>query len=169
MQTRRFVEAAVSGNLEDMKLLRRAAGFKSIDTDVHDRSTPLLRASANGRYEVVEWLLEEGAKADHANEHSITPLVSAVWHGYVLVAEVLLGNGADKDKRGPDFQTPLHFAVETNRLSMVKLLLRYGANPNLVGKDQKTPRGLAESFHWQSAWSQDQKAIINLLKQYEQA
>jgi len=52
--------------------------------------TPLIIASAQGHYECVEWLLENGAKIVKKDKTKKSPLHFAVMNGNVKIASYLL-------------------------------------------------------------------------------
>ena len=52
--------------------------------------TPLIIASANGHYDVVEWLLENGGKILKKDKFKRTALLLAVMNGHLKIASYLL-------------------------------------------------------------------------------
>ncbi len=72
-----------------------------------DGTTPLYRASVQGRAEIVRMLLQSGADANResaAGDEGL-PLCAAVCHGHDDVAEALLRAGADPDRPERDGMT----------------------------------------------------------------
>ena len=52
--------------------------------------TPLMTASANGHYEVVEWLLDNGGKVLLRDKFKRNAVILAIMNGNVRIASVLL-------------------------------------------------------------------------------
>ena len=101
-------DAAQKGNLDRVKLLVE----QRADKDKFDRrgSTPLRLASAAGHFDVVQYLVEQGASLDKDSIDS-TPLSIAAIYGYLEIARYLLEQGADRDKADDEGMTPLHCAA----------------------------------------------------------
>lgn len=101
-------------------------------TDVNCRdahgSTPLHKAVAAHRTDLIRVLLQHGAKVDAANQMGGTPLHQAAYRGFLEVAIQLLDAGADPDVRNiPYMYTPLDLASERGHLAIVVLLLERNA------------------------------------------
>lgn len=138
-----LVESAGKGLLNSLWLLF-FLGF-DINWLNNDSFSPLLIASRNGHYDVVEYLLQIGADIEKADADGLTPLRYAVLFEHHETAELLLQRGAQVNRRDRYRWTPLLSAVANNDPLMVELLLKYGADPEL-----KTRRGeypLIESIY----------------------
>lgn len=83
--------------------------------------------------EIVELLLERGAKVDVLDREEFTALHRAADAGDIARAKLLLEHGADINVRHPRHGfTPLHSAVsEDERLNMVRFLIERGADLNV--------------------------------------
>lgn len=114
-------------------------------------NTPLCIAAENGRHEIVELLLENGATVDKANDIGQTPLMMSILNYYRdTTAEVLIQHGADINKTDNDGKNPLHMACKKyGSPSMVKLLIKNGANVNEPedNASKNTPLHLAAMNH----------------------
>jgi hypothetical protein len=80
-------------------------------------------------YDVVQWMLEEGANPDVAACFN-TLLSHAAAENDVHLARMLLDHGADIEKANDRFETPLGFACSYNAIDVVKLLCERGADVN---------------------------------------
>jgi len=113
-----------------------------IDFRFNNGSTPLIVAAEEGRYDVVEFLIESGANLNARNDLNYTALHHAAFHGHKSIVELLLKNGADANIRDSTGSTPLllsiskghrHVAVElimcgalTDKLKLIELASRKG-------------------------------------------
>ena len=149
------IEKQIFNDAEDGKITR----LKQILEDNKDNfninwanpkekgNTPLCIAAENGRHEIVELLLENGATVDKANDIGQTPLMMSILNYYRdTTAEVLIKNGADINKMDNDGKNSLHMACKKyGAPSIVELLIKNGANVNEPEKNvfANTPLHLA--------------------------
>jgi ankyrin repeat protein len=114
-------------------------------------TTPLIVAASSGDLEMIQLLLQHGAKADHMQSDLQTP-VSALAGArgapdrMKAALDALMAAGADPDvvavhhhlqrTRGG---APLHYAVRAGNIPMVEALVAAGADINIVDKDGLTP------------------------------
>ena len=93
-------------------------------------STPLHDAARAGSAEVVQLLLQAGARVDANGRDQLTPLHEAAMQGKAVVAKLLLAAGADVNMGDRSHPTPLIDAVRGGSLETAKLLLEQGADVN---------------------------------------
>jgi ankyrin repeat protein len=111
--------------------------------------TPLHVASALGSAPLVEFLLDQGARLEAADDRGWTPLMCAASQGMHSIAKILINRGAKLDAQDKDGYTALVHAFEinsgpyTDRFNVIELLLDRGCNPNLVDAQGKTALDLA--------------------------
>ena len=98
-------------------------------------------ASHNRQVEVVQILLQEGARVDQAKSDGATPLFVASEKGHAEVVRVLLKEGARVDQAKSNGATPLFIASQDGHTEVVRLLLKEGARA-----DQATSDGAAPLF-----------------------
>ncbi|XP_072376408.1 mitochondrial disaggregase-like [Diabrotica undecimpunctata] len=104
--------------------------------------TPLLVATVNGRYEIVEYLLKNQADPNLSDNY-VNPNRTANEKGMHPI-EVLMARDEEfssslNNKATFLGFTPLHYAVLTDNLDIAKLLIKYGANPTLQNDMGHTP------------------------------
>ena len=107
-----------------------------------DGSMPLTLAMQEGNEEIVEMLLEKGAKAnlkllDPAGYDFLTVLAD---RGHVKMVELAIKMGADVNEQNvPTKRTALMIAILSGEEEVVKVLLENGADPNIVDKNLYSP------------------------------
>ena len=102
-------------------------------------ATPLSAALSNHHHDIVELLLEAGAKAGDGEGSAVHAAVKT--NNLKLVKKVVAKSNVNS--KGPDSQTPLHFAM-TGNLDVVQYLLQLGADVNSrVESTQATPLHMA--------------------------
>jgi len=104
-----------------------------------DNSTPLHRASGNGRAEVVRILLEHGADPIAQSKRGWAPLHRASDRGHVEVVRLLIGFGAGVSARDDQGWTPLHWASDRGHADVACVLLEHGADATARDEQGWTP------------------------------
>jgi ankyrin repeat protein len=129
--------------------------------------TAVEAAAQTGQVEIVNYLLDHGAKLDICTAamlgkldriqdllindpglinargaHGIPLLYFPVIRDHKEITDFLLHHGADPNAASPGGITPLHGAVMFNQVRMVRWLLEYGSHPN-PRYEGKTPLSLA--------------------------
>ena len=113
--------AAVSGDLATVRtLLSQGVSVESRDGD--NNWTPLMRAAAWGRVEVVQELLRHHAAVDATNRDGDTALLLASLSGHTDTVRILLAAGADVHVAGWGGETALGVAREGGNTACVALL-----------------------------------------------
>ena len=107
------------------------------------RDTVLGVAARRNHFEVVQYLVEQGAEMDNADSNGWVPLINAAWKGHLDVARYLLERGADRDRSTNYGITPLHVAAANNHMEITKLLMVYGADLNARTDGNSLPIDLA--------------------------
>ena len=121
-----------------MKLIKDKKCLEVRD-DFHEG--PLHWAVVNGRLDIVEKLLEDGADPNFPTglHFKLTPLQYAAETANVAISKLLIENGADINIRSWRNQAPIQFAIGEDLLEQVKLLVSYGADITRKGKDDTYP------------------------------
>lgn len=101
----------------------------NIDTQMFDKSTPLLEASSYGHKDIVQILLEKGA--DVNGESPRTALAAACAQGNADIVRLLISSGADVNIFDRRYGTALIGAATYGRCIIIQLLCEAGANVNL--------------------------------------
>ena len=82
------------------------------------------------RYDVVEWMLANGADPDFVEDGENTLLIHAAAENDVRLAQLLIDRGADIEKANREGETPLGFACAYYAVDTVRLLCERGAVVN---------------------------------------
>ena len=139
-------EVAANGDIEKVRILLA----KGVDVNAQDEegSTPLCLAVKSGKMEIVQVLVEAGAKI---NEGSWPPLGEAVNKNDIAIAKYLIAHGANVN--APEYWTVLQQTPYVgNNVEMVKLLIANGAEVNagdwtpLHGAADEGRRDIAEAL-----------------------
>ena len=117
------------------KLLKESPDL--LDTPI-DGTTLLTTAASKGQLEVIEFLLDRGARVNPAG-NSLSPLASAVENGHLAVVTRLLKAEA---KLEPNL---LIKSVRSGNYAISELLLKAGANPNTANSLHLTQKEFMDS------------------------
>lgn len=125
--------------LECAKLLIKHGAKVNGSTSGKNR-LPLYYASSTGFKEMVDLLLENGAKVDIEARARHTPILGAVMGGVPEVLERMISLGAKPDTLVNDIgTTALHAAASLKKPQMVEILLKQGAKVNAKSTTGITP------------------------------
>ncbi|CAF1052332.1 unnamed protein product [Rotaria sordida] len=97
--------------------------------------TSLHLAAAEGHYEIVQLLIDQGANVWSCDMNDSTPLHEAAEHNCYRCVEILLHYQAPINQFDGKHNTPLHRASQYGHWKIVRLLLNYNANVHLTNCD----------------------------------
>ena len=117
--------AAAFGRLATVKTLLRHKA--SLDAPDRFGLSALGHAAVNGHADLVDYLLEQGARPDAA-PGSHAPLTLAAANGHDAVVVLLRQRGATVQHADAHGRTALIFAARQGKATTVELLLKFGAN-----------------------------------------
>jgi ankyrin repeat protein len=124
----RLFDAIRKGDTEAVRRLLANDG-KLLHSRDPRGSTPLILAAYYNKGEIVDLLLEQGAKTDEEDGSGNTALMGVCFKGYEAVAKKLIAAGANVNARNAMGATCLIFAITFNKEGIAKLLLEAGADP----------------------------------------
>ncbi|KAK4474487.1 hypothetical protein MN116_001637 [Schistosoma mekongi] len=138
--------ASMNGHTAAVRLLLEHGS----DINAHietNRNTALTLACFQGRYEVVQLLVERKANIEHRAKTGLTPLMEAASGDYVEVGRILLDHGADVNASPvpSSRDTALTIAADKGNVKFVNLLLEKGAVVEARNKKGATPLWLASN------------------------
>ncbi len=110
--------------------------FLKAGMDINERDssgTPFLcYAARNGKIDMVQWLLENGADIDAvSNDRGYSAVMDAVWKSNVQIVELLVNKGANLNFVSRDGQTALILATGSENFQICRILAENGADPTI--------------------------------------
>ena len=155
METTEFFNHIRKADLQAVK-----ADLEAHPDWVHARdsrgSTPLIMASYYDHRELVQWLLEKGARIDEKDGAGNTALMGVCFKGYEAMASILIDAGANVNARNGMGGTCLIFAVTFDREGIARLLIEHGAD-----KDAVDAQGHTALYH---ARTQGRDHLVSMLE-----
>jgi ankyrin repeat protein len=106
-----------------------------VNDQVGDYGSAISRASENGHYQIIQWLLNHGADPNIVvDSYSNNALWAASNNGHYRIADLLLDNGAEINAQDEmrNFGTALLVAAFQGHGQIVQLLLDRGADVNTL-------------------------------------
>ena len=153
-------EACAVGDLARVKMLIEQQP-DLINAYAPDGFQPLGLAAFFGHTDIVEFLLQRGAKVNSASRNAmrVMPLHSAIANRRVEIVKLLLEYNAAVNAAQADDFTPLHEAAQNGLLDVTQWLLDRGAQVNAcLSSNGKTPLALAIEHQHED--------VAELLKRY---
>jgi hypothetical protein len=120
---RLFAEAIMDGNFRQVRMLRFAGANVNLRGNC---CMPLFLAAADGRLEVVRYLLDQGADVNAREKLGDTALTEATYYGRAAIVKELLFRGADINVVGAS-GSALDIAIKRRDTTTADLLRHYGA------------------------------------------
>eukprot|EP00038_Savillea_parva_P007305 m.169169 g.169169 ORF g.169169 m.169169 type:complete len:216 (-) comp13065_c0_seq1:236-883(-) len=128
----KLVRAVDHGDAQEVARLLKEGGPLRLSLKTKQwGNTALHRAAAKGNAEILQMLLNAGAKPSAANENGWTPLHDAAFNGHTECVELLTAHGADIAAKTKDGMSAIVVAKARGHDWLVKVALSQG----LVRKD----------------------------------
>ena len=121
----RFLEWSRKGDFEKVQLMK-GLGVNLNGTGIAGH-TALIAAAREGYVQIVEFLLEEGADPNQANDFGVTPLGTAVKHGHKEVVKLLAAYNVCFNQKYKG-ENVLAKTVDKPSFELLKLLCELGGN-----------------------------------------
>jgi len=103
------------------------ASSEEVNSEDHNGNTPLMWACIEGREDLVQVLVEQGANVNMQNYEGETALYHAASMGFHSICSFLLENGANANSVTLDGASPAHTAASEGFVTVLGCLARYGA------------------------------------------
>ena len=121
------VAAAYAGHIIVLEYLLDMAEVQVNKIDTLMSETPLCAASAAGKIDCCEVLLERGASAGTSNLQQNSPLHIVAKEGHFTICDLLVRKGANIEQKDAHGRTPLVEAVKEGHLAIIEYLLSKNA------------------------------------------
>lgn len=139
-------QAVADGELEAVTtLLVNGEDVNSTDKN-YQGITALFVAVENGNVEIVETLLNFGAKIDVRDNSNRTPLMALDYNTSPDLIRLLLKHGADISAVDDSGNTVLHAAAENDNSEIIEILINEGADINAQNEEGQTPLMVAAYY-----------------------
>ena len=134
--------ACKNGHAEIVKMLLEKPDI-NVNQTTRKGMTPLLIATQFGQ-EIMQLLLNRGAKVNQATSSGVTALLLASRYGHLEIVQLLLDRGANVNAKANDGATPLFMASQQGYLKIVRVLFYKGADINqTLTTERSTPLDIA--------------------------
>jgi hypothetical protein len=99
----------------------------SVDFRFKNGNTPTIAAAEEGRFDVIELLIDFGANLNLYNDQNYTALHQAAFRGHPDIVELLLKNGVNANIQDFSGSTPLLLSISKGHGHIAEKLISYGA------------------------------------------
>jgi tankyrase len=137
-----LLEAAKKGDLARVQKLLTPENINCRDTEGR-HSTPLHLAAGYNNFEVVEYLLEQGANVNETDKGGLIALHNSASYGHLEIAAILIKFNTEVNAVDKWGYSPLHESSQKGRTQLCALLLAHGASPFLKNHENQTAYDLA--------------------------
>lgn len=147
-----LMKAVDSGNIRAVQAeLDKGTDPNQLPPAGDEPVSPLCAAAADGELDIVQLLLDRGARVDSGDGWDYTPLEAAATHNQIAVMELLIAHGAPVNDFGDGRSYSLWRAAVEGKREAVRFLLAHGANPNTKPHGGDDLLKAVERFHRQQA------------------
>ena len=150
-------EIIIAASIGDIDKVRSLLELGADIDEFYNGVTPLLTAAVKGHLPLVQYLLEQGADKNKADNKGGSPLFLAVYNGHLGVVKYLVQQGMEMDKADQKGVSPIHTAAGGGHLDVLQYLLEQGVDKDTASYDNSTPLLIA-------AQEGHLAAVQNLLK-----
>jgi ankyrin repeat protein len=148
--THMLIKAVDSADLDECKSLINAGA--DVNKPNRDGFLPLQLAAFNGNTDIVNLLVDAGARVNMHPEYAIkseSPLHYAAFEGHIDVVKLLIDAGAFIDAKNKLGRTPLNLAAFREHQNAAKLLILAGAD---IKSHFKTFKEFSDFFGGDIKW-----------------
>lgn len=134
----KFLNACEDGNLHDVIELYKNHKI-NVNYQRQKNKTPLIYASRGGSFEIVKFLIENGADLNLQDVNKNTALIFATLFNYNEIAEYLITQGSNLTLKNNQECSPLHVAASVGNIYIIKILYDKGMDLNDEDINGNTP------------------------------
>jgi hypothetical protein len=152
-----LVRAVMNDDLDEVKARVMMHAKVNVRDKAHDGLSPLHAAVENGNIEIIQFLLDSGAKTNIRDFQKRTPLMMMDSDATAEIFDLLIRYGAKVQLVDGEKNTVLHHFVENaDDKDIVRLLVSHGINVDAVNKSGETALMVAA----ENGNSADVKALL---------
>ncbi len=145
-------ESIFEGNIENIQtLIQKDPSLVNIEDEngVLPLFLAIHMAVYSNRWDIVEFLVINGANPNVTDKNENTPLNLTIYWKQPKTVEILVQHEADVNARGRNGFTPLHEAIYADQLEIVSILLENEADINARTRSGLTPLEVATHLNRQ--------------------
>ena len=152
-----LVRAVMNDDLDEVKARVMMRAKVNARDKSRDGMSPLHAAVENGNIEIIQFLLDSGAKTNIRDFEKRTPLMMMDGDATPEIFDLLIRYGAKTQLVDKEKNTVLHnFVGNADDAEMVRLLINHGIDPNAVNRSGETALMIAA----ENGQSDDVKALL---------
>ena len=134
-----LVRAVMYDDLDEVKARVMMRAKVNVRDKAYDGISPLHAAVENGNIEIIQFLLDSGAKTNIRDFQKRTPLMMMDDDATPEIFDLLVRYGAQVQLVDKEKNTTLHHLVENaDDADMVRLLINHGIDPNAINQSGET-------------------------------
>ncbi len=139
-----FLQAVEDRNGTEVTEMLDVPGSTVVNArDISDGHTAMHIVVARRDSVWIDFLYQQGANVNLADNAGVTPLMLAVQLGFIDGVEKLIGHGARVDVTNNSGETPLMYAVHGRNTELMRQLLEAGADPDRYDNSGRSARDYA--------------------------
>jgi ankyrin repeat protein len=134
----KFSDACEDGDLNTITTLYNTHKI-DVNYQKQKSKTPLIYASKGGNFEIIKFLVENGADLNAQDVNKNTALMYATLYNYNEIAEYLITQGSNLNLKNNQQCNPLHVAASVGNIYIIKMLYERGMDLNTVDHNGNSP------------------------------
>ncbi len=138
--------AVAENNAKDVINLLAGGADVNFRDEANEGTTPLFLAVKNGNLEIVEALLNFGAKVNAQDDNKRTALMNLDYETTPEIVSLLLKYNASVSNIDSEGNNVLHFAAENEEPEIIRILINNGAELDAQNDEGQTPLMIAAYF-----------------------
>lgn len=134
----KFLDACENGDLNTVTNIYHEHKI-DVNYQRQKNKTPLIYASRGGSFEIIKFLIENGADMNIQDVNKNTALMYATLYNYNEIVEYLITQGSDLNLKNNQQCNPLHVAASVGNIYIIKLLYDRGMDLDSIDYNGNSP------------------------------